>query len=193
MFMKESVLGDVHQLIIDHGVETARNRAGDKLERQCIDAAFSVLSDEDFNLAICHSGFALTALPHRSLKDRVWERTGGKNGEIKLRIESGATAAGDLVGIPSGAIARLLPLTQMKKQCFYRFTSFRPHRHAGMFSKHQPVKIANYQSTFARCAECIHEKSLEIDMLDYMGHPRRWMFLREIRKSFRFEESIQNS
>jgi len=108
MLMKESALGDVHQLILDHGVETARNRASDKLERQCVDAAFSVLSDEGFNLAICHSGFALTALPHRSLKDRVWERSGGKNGEIKLRIESGATANGDLVGIPSGAIARLL-------------------------------------------------------------------------------------
>jgi hypothetical protein len=102
------VLGDVHQLIRDHGVEIARNLANDKLERQCVDAAFSVLSDEGNLHAICHSGFAMTALPHRSLKERVWERTGGPHGEIKLRIESGATANGELVGIPSGAIARLL-------------------------------------------------------------------------------------
>jgi hypothetical protein len=101
-------VGEVHQLILDIGVDGARQLAADKVGRQCVDAAFSVMSDENFDIGITHAGFAITALPHKPFLDRVWERSGGKNGEITLRIESGANRNGDLVGIPSGAIARLI-------------------------------------------------------------------------------------
>ncbi len=101
-------MGEVHQLILDIGVENARQLAFDKVGRQCVDAAFCVMSDENFDIGITHAGFAITALPHKPFPDRVWERSGGKNGEITLRIESGSNRSGDMVGIPSGSIARLI-------------------------------------------------------------------------------------
>ncbi len=101
-------MGDVHQLILDIGVDSARQLAYDKVGRQCVEAAFSVMSDENFDIGITHAGFAITALPHKPFPDRVWERSGGRNGEITLRIESGSNRNGDVVGIPSGSIARLI-------------------------------------------------------------------------------------
>lgn len=105
---KVRVLGEVHQLILNIGVDGARQLAPSKVGRQCVDTAFNVMSDENFDIGITHAGFAITALPHKPFLDRVWERSGGKNGEITLRIESGSNRNGDLLGIPSGAIARLI-------------------------------------------------------------------------------------
>jgi len=102
------LVGEVHQLILDVGVDQARNLASDKHERQCIEAAYSVLSDDKFELNILHSGFAMTALPHRSTKELVWERSGGQKGEVKLHIESGHLSDRTPVGIPFGSMARLI-------------------------------------------------------------------------------------
>lgn len=102
------LVGEVHQLILDVGVDQARSRALDKHERRVVDTAFGVLSDEKFELNILHSGFAMTALPHRSTKEDIWERVGGPKGEVKLHIESGRLADKTPVGIPYGSIARLI-------------------------------------------------------------------------------------
>ena len=45
-------MGQIHQLIMDHGIDEARERTVDKLERKCVDAAYAVLSDEDFRTSI---------------------------------------------------------------------------------------------------------------------------------------------
>lgn len=40
-------MGDVHRLILQHGVEGARSMAVTKAERQAIDAAAYVMADEE--------------------------------------------------------------------------------------------------------------------------------------------------
>ena len=51
----------------------------------------------------------MTALPHRKVPDLVWERSGGGGkGEIKLHVESGYGIDKEPVGIPYGAVARLI-------------------------------------------------------------------------------------
>ena len=102
-------MGEVHQLILALGAEEARKTAESKLQRQCFDAAISVLSDDKFDLNILHSGFAMTALPHRKTSELVWERAGGGgNGEIKLHVESGYGMDKEPIGVPYGAVARLI-------------------------------------------------------------------------------------
>jgi hypothetical protein len=101
-------LGDVHQLILDYGAETAKALSSSKLERQCLDAAVAVMQDDRFDLNLLHSGFALTALPHRNTKEIIWERVGGQNGEIKLHVESGFGPDKLPIGLPYGSVARLI-------------------------------------------------------------------------------------
>jgi hypothetical protein len=100
-------MGAIHQLILDRGLDEARAKAFDRLERQCVEAAFAVLSDEERRIGVMHAGFAMTALPHKSVQDLVWTRQGG---EVKLRIESGTDANDRSVGLPYGAIARIILL-----------------------------------------------------------------------------------
>jgi hypothetical protein len=40
-------MGDVHRLILHHGVETARTMATSKAERKVVDAAAQVMGDEE--------------------------------------------------------------------------------------------------------------------------------------------------
>jgi len=101
-------VGTLHQLILDVGVEEARKAANDKQEMQCVDAAFSILTDDRFELNLLHSGFAMTALPHKKTDLTVWERVGGAKGEIKLHVESGYLADRTAVGIPYGSLSRLI-------------------------------------------------------------------------------------
>ena len=100
-------MGQIHQLILDHGVDEARARTHDKLDRQCVDAAFAVMSDEEQRVGITHAGFAMTALPHRAVEDLIWTRQGAN---VRLLVESGRDAASCLVGLPYGAIARMILL-----------------------------------------------------------------------------------
>ncbi|TWB09312.1 RepA protein [Nitrospirillum amazonense] len=100
-------MGQVHQLITAHGIDAARATSTDKLERQCIDTAFAVMSDESQRVGIMHAGFAMTALPHKDLPETVWTRQGGN---VRLTIESGRDAATNPVGLPFGSIARMILL-----------------------------------------------------------------------------------
>jgi hypothetical protein len=102
-----SVMGQVHQLILTHGVEAARTQALNKAERQAVDAAYEVLSDEIGRIGIAHAGFAMAALPHKKIGEAIWEKDGGT---IKLLVESGLDAERQPVGIPYGSIARMILL-----------------------------------------------------------------------------------
>jgi hypothetical protein len=100
-------MGTVHQLILDRGVEQAKALTAGKLDRQCVETAFAVMSDEEQRIGMMHAGFAMTALPHKAIDDNVWVRQGGN---IKLRIESGTDANDAKAGLPYGAIARIILL-----------------------------------------------------------------------------------
>src|SRR5215208_551047 len=100
-------MGQVHQLILTQGVEAARAQALDKAERQAIDAAYEVLSDEKGRIGIAHAGFAMAALPHKKTREAIWEKDGGT---VKLLVESGLDAERNPVGIPYGSIARMILL-----------------------------------------------------------------------------------
>ena len=100
-------MGEVHSLILRHGVEHARMIAATKAERQAIDAAASLLSEEETRLGITHAGFAMTSLPHRRIEDPLWTRQGHRT---RLLVESGRRGDGGWIGVPYGSVARLILL-----------------------------------------------------------------------------------
>lgn len=100
-------MGNVHRLIIQHGIEGARGLVATKAERRAIDAAASVLAEEESRLGITHAGFAMTGLPHKATTAAVWRREGPRT---TLLVASGHDRQGDLVGIPYGSMARLILL-----------------------------------------------------------------------------------
>lgn len=100
-------MGQVHQLILAHGVERARAIAADKAERQAVEAAYGVLSDEAGRIGVAHAGFAMAALPHKRIGDPIWEKDGGA---VKLLVESGHDAQRQPIGIPYGSVARMILL-----------------------------------------------------------------------------------
>ena len=100
-------MGAVHQLILAHGVDGARARAATKTERQAVDAAAAVLSEEESRLGITHAGFAMTSLPHKRIEEALWRREGHRT---TLLVESGRHRNGDFIGVPYGSIARLILL-----------------------------------------------------------------------------------
>jgi len=100
-------MGQVHQLITSQGVEQARALSDGKLGRQCVDAAFNVMTDEEQRVGIMHAGFAVTALPHREIDATKWVREGGS---VKLLVESGSDRDLRPVGVPFGSIARMILL-----------------------------------------------------------------------------------
>ena len=100
-------MGEVHSLILRHGVETARAMAETKAQRQAIDAAAAILSEEDARLGITHAGFAMTSLPHKRIEDAVWRRQGPNT---TLLVASGHNEQGAIIGVPYGSIARLILL-----------------------------------------------------------------------------------
>lgn len=100
-------MGDVHRLILEHGLESARNLASTKAERSAIEAAANILSEEESRLGITHAGFAMTSLPHKRFDEGLWRRDGYRT---TLLVESGRSRTGSLVGVPYGSIARLILL-----------------------------------------------------------------------------------
>jgi len=100
-------MGDIHQLILRQGLDQAKAQSADKLERLCVETAFAVMSDEQYRIGVMHAGFAMTALPHKAINGTVWVRQGGN---VKLRLESGFDADDRMVGLPFGAIARIILL-----------------------------------------------------------------------------------
>ena len=100
-------MGDVHQLILKHGVAVARARADSKAQRYVINAAAQVLAEEESRLGITHAGFAMTSLPHKRTEEAYWKRQGHRT---TLLVESGRNRDGSFIGVPYGSIARLILL-----------------------------------------------------------------------------------
>jgi hypothetical protein len=100
-------MGEVHRLIQQHGLDGARALAASKAQRNAIDAAAAVLSDEESRLGITHAGFAMTSLPHKRIEQGYWRREGHRT---TLLVESGRNRRGELIGVPYGSIARLILL-----------------------------------------------------------------------------------
>lgn len=100
-------MAEVHRLILEHGIETARLMAVSKPARLAVDAAAAVLADEENRLGITHAGFAMTSLPHKKIEEGFWRREGHRT---TLLVESGRDRRGSMVGVPYGSIARLILL-----------------------------------------------------------------------------------
>jgi hypothetical protein len=100
-------MGEVHRLILQHGLEGARTLANSKAERFAIEAAALMLADEESRLGITHAGFAMTSLPHKRIEEGLWKRDGHRT---TLLVESGRSRNGSLIGVPYGSIARLILL-----------------------------------------------------------------------------------
>jgi hypothetical protein len=100
-------MGELHRLILRHGVDSARAMATTKAGRYAVDAAATVLADEENRLGITHAGFAMTSLPHKRIEEPLWRREGHRT---TLLVESGRNRHGDMVGVPYGSIARLILL-----------------------------------------------------------------------------------
>ena len=69
-------MAEVHQLILSHGVEAARQSAATKHERALVEAAYQVLSEDAEKMGFTYSGFALTCLPHKPHPELFWRRDG---------------------------------------------------------------------------------------------------------------------
>src|SRR3954465_8444732 len=100
-------MGEVHSLIIRHGVEVARSMAATKAERNAIEAAASIMGEEESRMGITHAGFPMTNLPHKRIEETVWRRSGPNT---TLLVASGHTEEGHPIGVPYGSIARLILL-----------------------------------------------------------------------------------
>ena len=100
-------MADVHQLIIQHGIEEARRQALTKHERMVIEAAYQVLSEDAEKMGFTYSGFALTSLPHKPQTELVWKREGHN---LTMLIQSGVDRSGKPLGLPYGSYARFILL-----------------------------------------------------------------------------------
>jgi len=105
-------MAEIHNLVVNQGVDEARRAAATAHERRLIDIAAGILSEESDELGFSYSGFCMTSLPYRRLKEdnAVWER---KNGRFSLIVEPGVLPEnGKLThyGVPYGARARLILL-----------------------------------------------------------------------------------
>src|SRR5689334_22773564 len=98
---------DVHWLIRTKGIEEARRQAVTKRERQIVEAAFQVLSDDDERIGFSYSGFALTCLPHKPTHELSWKREGHN---LTLLVQSGLDRNQKPVGLPYGSYARYILL-----------------------------------------------------------------------------------
>jgi hypothetical protein len=101
----------VHQLVLVHGHERAREMVPEK-QRLLVDIAAEVLADERQNVGISYTGFCLTSLPHKRLPDdEAWQKQGHR---VTLLVEPGRlkTSKGEmkLYGVPYGARARMILL-----------------------------------------------------------------------------------
>ena len=100
-------MAEVHQLILRHGIDKARQQAVSRHERAVIEAAYQVLGEENEGLGFTYSGFALTSLPHKAPMDTVWRREGYN---LTLILQSGVDRQGEPVGLPYGSYSRFILL-----------------------------------------------------------------------------------
>ena len=100
-------MDNVHWLIRTKGIEEARRQAVTKRERQVVEAAYQVLSDDEERIGFSYSGFALTSLPHKPIQELTWKREGPN---LILWLQSGLDGNGKALGLPYGSYARYILL-----------------------------------------------------------------------------------
>src|SRR4051794_25936767 len=100
-------MAEVHQLIIEQGIENARRQAGTKHERLVIEGAHQGLTDDAEKIGFTYSGFALTSLPHKPTDELVWRREGYN---LTMLVESGRDRDSKPIGLPYGSFARFILL-----------------------------------------------------------------------------------
>src|SRR3954465_6804648 len=100
-------MAEVHQLIIQSGIEEARRQAVTKHERMVVEAAYQVLSDDAERMGFIYSGFALTSLPHKPQESSTW-RMEGHN--LTLVLQAGVDRNEKSLGLPYGSYARFILL-----------------------------------------------------------------------------------
>lgn len=100
-------MAEVHQLILQYGIEEARRQAANKHERQVIETAYQVLSEDAERIGYTFSGFALTSLPHKPSTELLWKREGHN---FTMLLESGRNRTGEPLGVPYGSYARFILL-----------------------------------------------------------------------------------
>jgi len=98
---------NIHRLIADKGIDAARALASTKHERAMVEAAFQVISEERDKLGFTFSGFALTCLPHKPVKETFWRKEGHN---LTLLIQGGLDRSGENIGVPHGSYARFILL-----------------------------------------------------------------------------------
>ncbi len=100
-------MAEVHQLILQYGIEEARRQAVTKHERMVIEAAYQVLSDDAERMGFTYSGFALTSLPHKPQTSPTWRREGHN---LTLVLQAGVDRNERSIGLPYGSYARFILL-----------------------------------------------------------------------------------
>lgn len=100
-------MAEVHQLILRNGIEEARRQAVTKHERQLVEAAYQVLTEDAEKIGFTYSGFALTSLPHKPQESGVWRR---ESHNLTLLLQSGLDSSGKPLGLPYGSYARFILL-----------------------------------------------------------------------------------
>src|ERR1700709_103459 len=100
-------MANIHQIIIHQGVEEARRQAVTKHERQVVEAAYQVLSEDAERMGFTYSGFALTSLPHKPQQSATWRREGHN---LTLVLHAGIDRNEKSVGLPYGSYARFILL-----------------------------------------------------------------------------------
>jgi hypothetical protein len=98
---------NVHQLLLNHGVDAVKAMAENPSDRRAVEVAATVLAEEETTLGITHAGFAMTSLPHRRVDEPVWKR---EIAHTSLVVSSGYTKDGQQIGIPYGSVARMILL-----------------------------------------------------------------------------------
>ena len=100
-------MSEIHELVVHHGVERARELARSKQDRRLVEIAAEMLAEEAHRMGFSHAGFAVTSLPHKAIPDPVWRR---ESCRVKLLVESGRDGEAELIGLPYGAKARMILL-----------------------------------------------------------------------------------
>src|SRR3954468_21398628 len=97
----------IHRLILQQGIEEARKQAISKHERNVVETAYRVLSDDAERMGFTYSGFALTSLPHKPQQATTWRREGHN---LTLVIQAGVDRNEQSLGLPYGSYARFILL-----------------------------------------------------------------------------------
>src|SRR5689334_24489217 len=115
-------MDNVHWLIRTYGIEEARRQALTKRERQAVETAFQVLSDDAERIGFSYSGFALTSLPHKPTAEQDWRREGHNT---TLLLQSGKDRNGKFVGLPHEVLCTLHPPVLAKRSSEEAFEGHR--------------------------------------------------------------------